>query len=825
MSTRRARNRILPVSRTKFFKTGLLIVVATVLLIPVYRATSASVFTRVRSAKPNQRGSAAMASRPLPAAPVPFAPSVATFAADCLAPQTEFVLNDTVCAKVTGATSFNRITFVDPSGFIRQVNTITGNPTAASFQIPNTQTSDVGTPGNPLIVDNRGVWRVNVVSVRGFVVDSTRFVVTDPANKVADVLVSKSLLAENQQVAAGNSSTFQIFVANNGPDDAVNVVLTDVVPNNTTFNSFVQTSGPSFTCTGVSAGGTGTLTCTIASLGRGASASFDFAYQVNVGTAPGTLITNTANVSSATADNDTSNNSSTATANVAIGGNGSCTLTCPGDISASANTTDGGGNPGANVHFDAATGDGSCGAITSDHCNDCFFPVGTTVVTTTTDSGDVCTFNVTVTPPGAPSISCPSNVTANADANCQATVTVGNPTASGNNVTVVGTRSDGISLYNPDGTRKNPDAPFAAGTTTITWIAYSHDTPGPYANADDEEAHRTGSAQCTQTITVVDVTPPTISAPNTSASADANCQAAVPDYSTIATVADNCACASSDNSQICDTRQDIRVTQDVPAGTLLGLGAHTIHLTANDGSSNNNGAGNSTTISVTFTVNDTTPPTFTFVPPGVTAYTGPGATTCDTVVSDATIGTPTATDNCGPITITRSPSGNTFPVGSTVITWTAKDGAGNTTTATQTITVIDNTPPTITLNGQTPSLWPPDHKYQTFTVPNFVASVFDNCGGVAVSDVNITKVTSDEAENGYGSGNTLNDIVISADKKSVQLRSEREGGADGRVYTIYFTLTDTHNNSTTVTAQVVVPHNPGEAVVDSGVHYCQGACP
>src|SRR5205814_2920864 len=138
---------------------------------------------------------------------------------------------------------------------------------------------------------------------------------------------------------------------------------------------------------------------------------------------------------------------------------------------------------------------------------------------------------------------------------------------------------------------------------------------------------------------------------------------AVPDFSTLATVSDNCACASSDTSQICDSRHDIVITQDVAAGTLVGLGPHTINLTANDGSSNNNGAGNSTTIQVTFTVVDTTPPTFTFVPPTVIAYTGAGATTCDTVVSDATLGTATATDNCGPVTITRTPSGNTFPVG------------------------------------------------------------------------------------------------------------------------------------------------------------------
>jgi hypothetical protein len=324
---------------------------------------------------------------------------------------------------------------------------------------------------------------------------------------------------------------------------------------------------------------------------------------------------------------------------------------------------------------------------------------------------------------------------------------------------------------------------------------------------------------------VVDVTPPTITVADQTASADANCQAAVPDYNAIATVSDNCACQSSDTSETCVSRVKLTLVQSPAPGTLVGLGPHTITLSANDGSSNNNGAGNTATVQTTFTVLDTTPPSFTFVPAAVTAYTGPGATTCDTLISDAAIGTATATDNCGPVTISRSPSGNTFPVGTTTITWTARDGAGNTSTATQLVTVIDNTPPVINLNGTTPSMWPPNHRYQTFRVTDFVASVFDNCGGVAVSDVVVDKVTSDEPENGAGSGNTLNDSVIASDQKSVQLRSEREGGGDGRVYTLYFKLTDTHGNSTTVTARVVVPHNPDETVIDSGVHYCVGNCP
>ena len=79
-------------------------------------------------------------------------------------------------------------------------------------------------------------------------------------------------------------------------------------------------------------------------------------------------------------------------------------------------------------------------------------------------------------------------------------------------------------------------------------------------------------------------------------------------------------------------------------------------------------------------------------------------------------------------------------------------------------------------------------------------------------------MTSDEIENGNGDGNTLNDIVIAPDCRSVQLRAEREGNSNGRVYTITFKVSDGYNTKT-VTAKVVVPHNIGQTPVDSGVHY------
>src|SRR6185503_12117018 len=197
----------------------------------------------------------------------------------------------------------------------------------------------------------------------------------------------------------------------------------------------------------------------------------------------------------------------------------------------------------------------------------------------------------------------------------------------------------------------------------------------------------TGNASCTQTIIVDDIVAPTISAAPQTASADASCQAAVPDFTTTATVSDNCACASSDTSETCDTREPITVTQSPAPGTIVGLGPHTITLTANDGSSNNNGAGNTATTTTTFTVNDTTAPTIT-APADSSAFAD---ASCLAPVPDYRPGT-TAADNCGSVTLSQSPApGTLVGYGPHTVTVTANDGHGNTASDDVVFTVNDNT--------------------------------------------------------------------------------------------------------------------------------------
>jgi hypothetical protein len=60
----------------------------------------------------------------------------------------------------------------------------------------------------------------------------------------------------------------------------------------------------------------------------------------------------------------------------------------------------------------------------------------------------------------------------------------------------------------------------------------------------------------------------------------------------------------------------------------------------------------------------------------------------------ANLGTPVTADNCTVASVTNN-APTSFPIGTTTVTWTATDAAGNTATSTQTVTVTDQAKPTI----------------------------------------------------------------------------------------------------------------------------------
>jgi hypothetical protein len=133
---------------------------------------------------------------------------------------------------------------------------------------------------------------------------------------------------------------------------------------------------------------------------------------------------------------------------------------------------------------------------------------------------------------------------------------------------------------------------------------------------------------------------------------------------------------------------------------------------------------------------------------------------------------------------------------------------------TATITVNNiNDPPNIDHAYADPSiLWPPDHRL----VPVQIKGVIDPDNNATVT---ITKVTQDEPTNGLGDGDTAIDAIISANHDSVQLRAERSGKGDGRVYKVYFRASDFEGGSDGSVTVVVPKSKKTDVAIDSGQNY------
>jgi hypothetical protein len=142
--------------------------------------------------------------------------------------------------------------------------------------------------------------------------------------------------------------------------------------------------------------------------------------------------------------------------------------------------------------------------------------------------------------------------------------------------------------------------------------------------------------------------------------------------------------------------QPVTVTNNAPA--TFAIGGNTVLWTATEVSDHRMASA-----AQTVTIVDTTPPVFTFVPAGITMNT------CGPV----NVGTATATDDCaGPVAITNN-APSYFFVGGTTVTWTATDASGNKTNASQLVTVIDTTPPTLSCTPVAPpGISPPGNTFQ-----------------------------------------------------------------------------------------------------------------
>ncbi len=341
-----------------------------------------------------------------------------------------------------------------------------------------------------------------------------------------------------------------------------------------------------------------------------------------------------------------SNLSSTCSFNVVVVDTTAPVITCPADVSVQATSA-----AGAIATFSDATASDavSSPAVTYSQDSGSTFPLGTTRVTATaTDAAGnaaSCAFHVTVGDLAAPTITCPSDVTAEATSPAGAVVSY--PAAIG---------SDPIAppaiAYSADS-----GSTFALGVTTVTATA---------TNVAEL------SASCSFHVTVQDTTPPVITCP-----ADLSAQATSPSGAIV----------TYDDATATDAVSTPTITYSQGAGTTFPVATTVVTAMATDA------AGNASTCTFQVTVGDLTGPSLT-CPSDVVAEATSGA---GAIVA---YGAATASDPVAPPTVTYSqPSGTTYPLGTTTITVTATNEAAFASTCTFTITVHDTTAPTISCPG------------------------------------------------------------------------------------------------------------------------------
>lgn len=299
---------------------------------------------------------------------------------------------------------------------------------------------------------------------------------------------------------------------------------------------------------------------------------------------------------------------------------------------------------------------------------------------------------------------------------------------------------------------------------------------------------------------VIDETPPDITCPpNVSIGCN---DPTDPDATGFATAEDDC-----DPNPVIDF-VDVEEPGDCPPGGVISNIFRTWSAT--------DAAGNVATCEQVISVVDFDPPVVTAPPPLLLECNTIGGLAGDDPQILAWLAGAMAIDECSEATLTIDaprlfPSG-CAPGAETLVIFTGTDECGNSDFDTSTITVQDTTPPDVSCSVEIDSLWPPNHMFVDVGLSFEIVDVCDPKPVFAVS------VTSDEHPGSApGAGGPIHcpDAIITEDGR-VQLRAERSGSGDGRVYQITVTGTDSCGNASSCSVQVVVRHNPGQTPVDSG---------
>ena len=124
--------------------------------------------------------------------------------------------------------------------------------------------------------------------------------------------------------------------------------------------------------------------------------------------------------------------------------------------------------------------------------------------------------------------------------------------------------------------------------------------------------------------------------------------------------------------------------------------------------------------------------------------------------------------------------------------------------------------PSLVLTGENLNIWPPNHKFHSIDIAECVS-----IAGVCDSGLTAEFIwgSSDEPVDSIGDGHFAPDILFD-DCGRAQVRSERQGPKDGRVYKLGVRVVDGAGLASETTCTVIVDHDQrGVVGADSGESY------
>ncbi len=251
----------------------------------------------------------------------------------------------------------------------------------------------------------------------------------------------------------------------------------------------------------------------------------------------------------------------------------------------------------------------------------------------------------------------------------------------------------------------------------------------------------------------------------------------------------------------------LTVTNDAP--NCFGFGTTTVTFTAE------NDLGLVATCTADVTVVDTTPPDITCPADVVVECSDHCGTPADDPQLAPFFAGVSATDVCDPDPTITNDAPTCFPhhPSETIVTFTATDHENNANSCTAKVTVVDTTPPEITVVLDRDVLWPPNHKMVEVCATVEVTDICDDAPTFV-----LLSITSDEPDDDIGDGHFTNDIQdadYGTPDLCFDLRSERQGTEDGRKYTIVYRASDESGNTADATVCVRVPHDQGAGAMSS----------